>query len=462
MVERYQAATRILQRPGADALLMVRRATLTISAAPSGTPDGATLTIEGDPVVIGSGVDCDLTLADAAVSAQHLRVSPTREGFLAEDLGSTNGSFVDGYRVQAIYLPARAELRLGDSVLAFSVLDEEIELTLSRRTRFGELLGHSDAMRRIFSILERIADTPSTVLLEGESGTGKELAARALHEASARRGEPFVVIDCGALPESLIESELFGHAKGAFTGATTAKAGLFEQAEGGTLFLDELGELPLDLQPKLLRVLESRTVRRIGEASSRAIDVRLVAATNRNLAHEVKAGRFREDLFFRLSVIRLRLPPLRERAEEIPRLVAHFLERLGADPTRAIPDAMLALLCSHCWPGNVRELRNVVERLALLPGMAPDFYFGGLAAGDGDEGRDASATASATTALELPLDESFHEGKRLWSERFEREYLHAKLEACEGNISELARQAGLSRQTCYRLLKRYLLEPNGS
>jgi len=349
--------------------------------------------------------------------------------------------------VVSVYLPRAAEIAVGQTRLRFSARQEELEIPLSSKTRLGELLGHSDAMRQVFAVLERVAASDSTVLLEGESGTGKELAARALHQGSDRSGEMFVAVDCGALPEGLIESELFGHIKGAFTGADRDRAGLLEQASGGTVFLDEIGELPLDLQPKLLRALESRAVRRLGESRERALDVRVLAATNRTLKHEVSEGRFRQDLFFRLSVIRVRMPPLRERREEIPRLVAHFMTRLGHDPTRGVPDNVMEMLAGYRWPGNVRELRNAVERLVLLPGMGPEYYL------------DAPDSEPETGGPQVPLDRPFHEGKRAWTERFEREYLSGLLARCKGNISELARVSGLSRQSCHRLLKRHGLEP---
>jgi DNA-binding NtrC family response regulator len=441
--ERFVNATRVIER-ATGAVLMVQRASLEVTRGPD---KGASLELEGSPVRIGSGPDCELQLHDPAVSARHLSIAPTATGFLLRDLGSTNGTFVDGYRVEGLYLPKSAQIDLGQTRLRFATSKEELEIPLSKRTRFGDLLGHSQAMRQVFAILEKVADSDCTVLIEGESGTGKELAARALHAASSRRGGPMVAVDCGSLPPTLIESELFGHAKGAFTGAASARAGLFEEAEGGTLFLDELGELPLDLQPKLLRLLETRSVRRLGEVQPRAIDVRLVAATNRNLAREVAEKRFREDLYFRLGVIRVRMPSLRERREEIPRLAAHFMAQLGRDPSQGPEPSVMAMLEGYHWPGNVRELRNVIERLVLLPGMQPAFYVDGMSA--------ASSEAPAPTADPTDLSQGFHEGKRVCTERFERDYLARQLARCKGNISELARVAGLSRQSCHRLLARY-------
>jgi len=444
-------ATRVIERAGEGSVLMVRKATLAVARGPD---RGRDLEIEGRPLTVGSDPHCDLTLQDPSVSGRHFVIEPGEQGFLLRDLGSTNGTLVDGYRVQGVYLPRAAQIDAGQTRLRFTTSREEVEVPLSRRTRFGDLLGHSSAMRLVFAILERVADTNCTVLVEGESGTGKELAARALHQGSSRRGEPFVAVDCGALPDNLIESELFGHARGAFTGASSARAGLFEEAQGGTLFLDEIGELPLELQPKLLRALETRSVRRLGESQPRPVDVRLVAATNRNLAQEVAAKRFREDLFFRLGVVRVRMPSLRERREEIPRLVSHFMAQLGRDPSEGLPDpSVMGLLAEYPWPGNVRELRNVVERLVLLPGMQPDFYLDGQSATAGD-----GAPARADL---IDLERGFHEGKREITERFEREYLARQLRRCKGNVSELARVSGLSRQSCHRLLARYGLGSGG-
>jgi len=447
---RTAGATRLIDRGSDGRVLMVRRATLSVAR---GSDKGQSIAIEAAPLVVGSDPRCDLVLQDSSVSARHFVIEPGDAGFLLRDLDSTNGTLVDGLRVQGVFLPRSAEIDAGQSRLRFATSKEELEVPLSRRTRFGELLGHSNPMRQVFAILERVADTNCTVLLEGASGTGKELAARALHDASSRGGL-FVAVDCGALPSNLIESELFGHARGAFTGAATDRGGLFEEADGGTLLLDEIGELPLDLQPKLLRVLETRTVRRLGESQPRPVDVRLIAATNRNLAREVAARRFREDLFFRLGVIRVRMPGLRERREEIPRLVSHFVTQLGRDATADLPDdSMMAMLQQYPWPGNVRELRNVVERLVLLPGMQPEFYLDG-AAGSSDRPEGDGSPPSL-------LDHSFHEGKRLWTERFEREYLGRQLQRCKGNVSELARVCGLSRQSCHRLLARHGLGGRG-
>ncbi|MBW2734667.1 MAG: sigma 54-interacting transcriptional regulator [Deltaproteobacteria bacterium] len=446
-------ATRILER-AEGRVLVVRRGKLEVVKGPA---LGTSLSLGADVVTIGNDESCDLLLADSSVSGQHFALEPHPKGFLLRDLESTNGTRVNELHVQGVFLPESAVICCGDTHIRFTAADDTVELPLSRRSRLGPLMGHSPAMKAVIAVLERVAKSQATLLIQGESGTGKDVAARAVHQQSARHEAPFVAVDCGAIPASLIESELFGHAKGAFTGATTSRAGPFENATGGTLFLDEIGELPLELQPKLLRVLEERQVQRVGESDLRPFDARVIAATNRNLEREVQEGRFRQDLYFRLSVIKVRMPALRHRKEEIPRLVAHFFAQLGRDPSQTLPDSLLRALESHRWLGNVRELRNVVERIVVLPDMEPGFYLDGGEAPsptkeDGAEGTDRAEHAATSS---VPLDLPFHEGKQRWVEHFEAAYLRAMLQRCEGNISELARASGLSRQSCHRLLKRH-------
>lgn len=394
---------------------------------------------------IGSGPDAEIHLDDEAVSALHCEVELNDSGLFIHDLKSTNGTRVDGVRIERAHLHAGAAIAVGQTVLQVELGESETEVELSNRTNFGGLLGHSPVMRSVFATLEQVAKTNATVLLHGESGTGKEVAARALHSQSPRRDGPFVVFDCGAAPENLIESLLFGHQKGAFTGATEARTGVFEEAHGGTLMLDEIGELPLLLQPKLLRALETKRIQRLGESKERACDVRIVAATNRNLGQEVREGNFREDLFFRLSVISLRLPALRERREEIPRLAAHFLSQLRGDDAPELSHETLRLLQAHAWPGNVRELRNVVERLVTLPHLSADEAIG--------SGSIESGVASPPRPL--PVHLPFHESKERCLETFERTYLEHWLGECDGNVSEVARCTGLARQSVHRLLKKH-------
>jgi hypothetical protein len=308
-----------------------------------GPDHGRTVELLGPQVSVGSGRGCDLVLADKTVSKRHMSLRVDGDGIRVIDAGSRNGTDLDGIQVRDAFARPDSRIAIGTTTLRLRLLSDMIELPLSNRDRFGGMLGGSAAMRQVFAVLERIAVTDATVLIEGESGTGKELVAEAVHDESERASRPFIVFDCSAVSASLIESELFGHIKGAFTGAQNDRVGAFEAADGGTLFLDEIGELPLDLQPKLLRALERLEVRPVGCNEPRRVDVRIVAATNRSLASEVDHGRFREDLYYRLAVIHLTLPPLRERADDIPMLVQHFCKQLA----RRFPDDQRA--ASHRW-----------------------------------------------------------------------------------------------------------------
>jgi DNA-binding NtrC family response regulator len=323
-------------------------------------------------------------------------------------------------------------------------------LPISSRTDFGGLVATSAAMRTVFGRLEKAAASDATVLLLGETGVGKSQAALALHRESARRAGPFVIVDCGAIPANLLESELFGHERGAFTGADSRRIGAFEEAHGGTLFLDEIGELPRDLQPKLLGVLESRSIRRVGASGTRAVDVRLVAATNRDLRQEINDGRFRADLFFRLAVIQVSLPSLRERPEDIPTLAEKVLRSLGADSARIerlMQPAFVAQLSASAWPGNVRELRNYLERCLVFdetpsPGGEPEP--GTVATG---QPMLADAALPYTEARDRALGQ------------FERAYLNALLGRHGGKVVEAAEAAAIDRTYFYRLLRRNGMVP---
>jgi DNA-binding NtrC family response regulator len=313
---------------------------------------------------------------------------------------------------------------------------------LSERHRFGPLVGHSVAMREVFHVLERCTKSDATVLITGETGTGKEGAAEGIHEESARADGPFVIIDCGSIPPSLLESELFGHERGAFTGAVSARIGAFEQASGGTVFLDEIGELPPDLQPKLLRVLEQKTIRRVGGTDRVDVDVRVVAATRRALEAEVNLGTFRSDLYYRLAVLRAHLPPLRERIEDLPFLVEALLERLAPsdeERERLTSRAFLQRLQAASWPGNVRELRNALERALVFEGDAE------LAV--------AAPSDPALVIIDPRL--GWAEARQLALGDFERRYLAALLAQHEGNVTQAARAAGLDRVYLHRLLRRH-------
>jgi len=399
---------------------------------------------------VGSAEQNDLALRDPAVSRHHLRVEIVPEGFRILDLGSTNGTWIGELRLLEAVTRSPVELRLGSTRLQLQPLAEEEEVPVLGGDCFGALLGRSASMRELFARLEAVAARESTVLIEGETGTGKELIAEELHRHSPRRSGPFVVVDCGAIPPSLIESELFGHRRGAFTGASEQRAGAFEDASGGTIFLDEVGELELPLQPRLLRVLEQRRIRRLGETRYRPVDVRVVAATHRDLQRAVNQGSFRADLYYRLAVVELRVPPLRERPEDVELYAARFLPELAARSGAAaapLGAETIREMLEHPWPGNVRELRNFLERLLTLtretaPALPP-----------GTPRRPGSSTPTVDELSGLP----FRQAKDAWIASFDVAYLSRLLERCGQNVAEAARQSGIDRAHLFRLIKRYAL-----
>jgi transcriptional regulator with GAF, ATPase, and Fis domain len=395
-------------------------------------------------VRVGARPACELVLTDPTVSGIHFEVRATEAGFLVRDLGSTNGTVVEGLRVVEAFLHPGARVRLGTTEIRFKPHDTKTEVELHPDGRFGPLLGESAAMRALFADLAKISASDATVLVVGETGTGKELVAEAIHGASRRADGPFVVVDCGALPGNLVESELFGHEKGAFTGATSAFKGAFERADGGTILLDEIGELPIDLQPKLLRALERREVRRLGAESEQTVDVRVIAATNRILEREVNRGAFREDLYYRLAVVRVEVPPLRDRPDDVPILARSFALGLG---TR-LGDFEIEKLGHHAWPGNVRELKNAVERAALLGTVD-------LSGAARRGGEDAPPEAPPPVDLDVP----FREAKARLVEAFERKYAEDALARAGGNVAQAARRAGVDRMSFYKLLARLGIRP---
>ncbi|HJZ86847.1 MAG TPA: sigma 54-interacting transcriptional regulator [Polyangia bacterium] len=407
---------------------------------------------------IGAMEDNDLVLHDETVSRYHCRIMQEAQSYVLVDLSSTNGTFINRVRVKEGYLKPGCTIGLGQTELKFLTADEKVEIVPSRKDHCGELIGRHPRMREIYSIIEKIAPTTTTVVIEGETGTGKEVVAQTIHKLSARASGPLMVFDCGAVPQNLLESELFGHEKGSFTGAIMTRQGIFEMAHGGSLFLDELCELSLDLQPKLLRALEQREIRRVGSNKPIKVDVRVIAATNRNLEEEVRGGRFRQDLFYRLSVVRLFLPPLRDRVEDIPILVKHLL-RIGnyakhPDGTArvgALAREAIDLLCAYSWPGNVRELVNVVER-------ACSFCEGDtIQVGDLPEQVRDAPTAGATR--DLPTGEyTFKEAKERWVSSFERDYILNLLRKNGGNISHAAREADIDRKYFRKLMRKYGIE----
>jgi DNA-binding NtrC family response regulator len=398
---------------------------------------------------IGKAPPCELVLGDRTVSRHHLTLEVREDGVRAIDSGSRNGSYCEGMLFSQLEVRPGAILSLGTTLLKIIPEDgRDRSLPLSSRDRFGGLVGSSYRMRELFTVLERLASGDSDVLIQGETGTGKELCAEALHKESRRAKGPFVIVDLAGIAPSLIESELFGHVKGAFTGAQGDRAGAFERANGGTVFLDEVGELPLELQPRLLRVLERRQVKRVGANDYRTVDMRVVAATHVDLEAAIQEGRFRKDLFHRLAVLRAHLPPLRERPEDIPLLIDTVLARMGKPPS-ALSDQTRAWLSQYPWPGNVRELRNVVDQVvnlgeAALPDLEPPAA--------------ARAAQGGKAAPDLGLP--FKEAKERLIESFERDYLTGLISRCEGNISRAAREAGIERVYLRKLLRKHGLDGN--
>jgi two-component system response regulator GlrR len=439
-------ATEPLQSP--SALLRLDRASGTLKerkyqvAIVGGPGTGTSRTIEG-ALMVGSHPDAGLSLADATVSRYHVELTARPDGVLVKDLESTNGTYLGGTRVSEVIVEDQAVLSLGKTTLKVSMVEADLG-TPAEQSIFGTAVGASAAMKQLFGILDKVSPSDSTVLLLGETGTGKEVMARAIHARSKRAARRFVVVDCGAVAPTLIESELFGHARGSFTGAISDRNGAFLEADGGTIFLDEIGELPLELQPKLLRVLEAGTVRRVGEDKHRRVDVRVVAATHRDLESEVAAGRFRRDLYYRLAVVLVQVPPLRDRLDDLPLLSQHFVKSMGRGDFE-LPRSLMARFAAYHWPGNVRELRNLVERA--------------LAGADVEPLAQETATAARTlTATEAITDLPFKEAKERLVESFTKEYLVTLLEKCGGNISQMAREAGIARNYVHRLVAKYGLK----
>jgi two-component system, NtrC family, response regulator GlrR len=411
----------------------------------SGPDKGLSAEIHGK-FAVGSHPDADLCLSDPTVSRRHLELEARSDGVRLRDLKSSNGTFTGGIRLTEALLAVEAPVNvaLGQTELQLSLKERPVPSSRGARA-FGDALGESEGMRRVFGILERVAPTDATVLLSGETGTGKEVLARAIHAGSRRRDLPFVVFDCAAVAPALIESELFGHVKGAFTGADSERKGAFLRAHRGTLFLDEIGELPLELQPRLLRALECGTVKRLGEDEPKRVDVRIVAATHRDLQDEVQEARFRQDLFFRLMVVAVHIPPLRDRPEDVPVLTQRFLQEMGGSAFRFSEDLLLRFR-RHSWPGNVRELRNVVQR--LLTGVEPEL----------DE-LPEPVQAKPAKVRHGPIPAvGFKDAKEKFFEEFVRQYLGTLIPDCGGNLSEVARRAGIHRNYIQRLVDRYAIK----
>jgi DNA-binding NtrC family response regulator len=420
-----------------------------------GPDQGRATRLDAGDTTVGTGSECDLRLTDNRVSSRHMSVRASGERFLVRDLGSKNGVVYEGSLVSEATVPVGATLKLGKSFVRIQPIALPLQVEPSQSRRLGELVAESLAMREVFAVLELAAASDTTILLEGETGTGKELAARAIHEASARRKGPFVAVDCGALPETLLESELFGHVRGAFTGATGQRGGAFLRAHGGTVFLDEMAGISATVQARLLRVIEERAVKPVGADDARKVDLRIVAASRDDLEVRVAGGEFRADLFYRLSVIRVALPPLRARREDIGAIVAELMRRRGVEPGLVAGDNLDALM-AHDWPGNVRELRNVIDRaIALTPGAQGFAELRLSLAADSER----MAGAGVDGVLPVRTDLAYSQAKQAVLHVFERRYLADVLARCQGNISETARQTGLDRKHLRTLLRKHDLIP---
>lgn len=413
-------------------------------------------------VLVGAAEQCDVRVCDAEVSRIHASLDMIDGEVWVRDLNARNGVWVNGVRVREAVVPDGGVLHVGTTDLRLYHDQNEAQVDLWPFDRFGPLWGRSDTMRLLFMRLSRIAAMDSTALILGETGTGKELVARAIHGASRRADRTFIVVDCGALSESLLEAELFGHARGAFTGAQNSRAGAIETAEGGTVFLDEIGEMPLAMQPKLLRALEGHTVRRLGESHYRTVDVRFIAATHRDLGAMVNDGSFREDLFFRLSVLPVSVPPLRQRLDDIPLLVEKLLPEGAHD---VVGPELLRELSSRQWPGNVRELRNFVER-ALALGAHEALKMGRTTVGTvpsipptptGERAQSAVLKAVGVGFPEVDIEESFKSLRDRCLDHLEREYLSAMIDRHKRDTSAIAQASGLDRSYIYRLIRKHEL-----
>ncbi len=463
-------------RPGFETLFvgsraMSRRLRKARIAVIDGPDRGKSYVMDKPRMAVGRSMICELVLTDRSVSGTHVEIEAIESGHVVRDLGSTNGCYLSEVRLREAVVPLGTRLRVGTTTLQFEPADGTVDVPLSQQDRFFDLVGRSVPMRQIFAQLEKVAPSELTILITGDTGTGKELVARAIHQASKRAKGPLVVQDCSSMPSNLVESTLFGHERGSFTGATDRHVGSFEQASGGTLFMDEIGELPLDQQAKLLRVLEQREIRRVGGEKTVAVDVRVVAATNRDLRVMVSQGHFREDLYYRLGVITVELPPLRARREDIPliasAMLAQFCARQPELGPREFGKEALDRLSTLPYPGNVRELRNLVERAAsladgmeitvndLLPATVSRTPPAGLPAMSNKAAATALAGQQAGTLTAELSQLPFKDAKARVLETFEPAYLRTLLARHDGNITRAAQSAGLTRYHLRELCKRY-------
>jgi transcriptional regulator with GAF, ATPase, and Fis domain len=451
-----------LSAPGAPAAVELVRLHVSVERV-AGSEATETLVFDGDVCRIGSHASNDLVLDDKTISRFHCRIAREGQAWKITDQGSTNGTRLDGVKVLAAELEKESVVTLGESSIRVRPVSRGHVSRIAVPAQFGAIVGHSAPMQRLFAVLERIAASEIDVLINGESGTGKELVATELVQRSARADGPVVVVDCGSISPNLVESELFGHVRGAFTGADRDRAGAFEAADGGTLFLDEIGELPLELQPKLLRALEAREVRRVGQTKMKHIDVRVIAATNRDLEREVNRGRFREDLYYRLAKVGVRVPPLRDRVEDIPLLVRSFLASMGGrDASRLFSASVVEEMQRHDWPGNVRELKNYIERSVVLDDVPPPSRRSGTVRAQGrpaDEIEVRNADGRTELQSERPRtdasDVPFRIAKEAAIATFEKAYLAPLIERCNGNVSQAARAAKMDRMYLHQLAQKH-------
>ena len=426
-------------------------------------PDrGVEVEVPRTSLTIGTASTNDLVLTDTTVSRRHCILAVESERYVLRDLDSTNGTELDGTPIREAFLAPGARIRIGDTEIVFQPRKRWERIDVSRADHFGALYGTADGMRAVFSLLAKLAPTDLGCIVAGETGTGKELAARAVHDHSPRADRPFVVVDCGAISDNLIESELFGHERGAFTGADRQRIGAFETAHGGTVFLDEIGELPIELQPKLLRVLERKEIKRLGGSRLMDVDVRVVAATHRDLLAMVREGTFREDLYYRLAEVVVQLPPLRDRLGDLPVIAERMLFEMaeeGEAPRTLSPDALTAL-SRRTWPGNVRELRNVLKRAVVMSSTpvltASDLKLDAIRPLREVPAGEAPADAPVEVADDLPIKDA----RDRWVAPMEREYLLRVIRRCGGDLDKAAEEAGIHRKSLERLLRQHGLKAN--
>jgi transcriptional regulator with GAF, ATPase, and Fis domain len=428
-----------------------------------GAGQGTELVVHKPIVRLGANERNDLVLKDDTVSRFHCEIRRVQDEYLLVDRQSTNGTFVGKMRIREAFLYPNCEILIGNSLVRFVPQVEELRIYPINQKSYGDIIGGSECMHDVYGLIDKVAPSELSVVIEGETGTGKELAARAIHQFSQRAKGPLVIFDCSAFPENLLESELFGHEKGAFSGALRTHRGVFERAESGTIFFDELGEMSPRLQPKFLRALESGEIRRVGGERTIKTDVRVVAATNRNLASMVDDGTFRQDLFYRLAKVTLRLPPLRERLDDVQPLAMYFLKKLRESNPHlnhiaGFSDDALSVMVEYDWPGNVRELRNIVERSATFcetnqiePSDLPEDLRARLGG--------ALKKSPGTGHLKITPGTGLKEAKERMVSDFEQDYLLSLLERHNMNISRVAREAGIDRRHVYRLMKKYDIQP---